>query len=336
MTKTLTTLLLASLATTALAEPGVITFKGKPGLPGSGKKVVLLGGDEEYRSEEANPQLAKILSQHHGFDCVVTFSVDPETGHVDVNNQTSTPGLQHLDDADLCIMFWRFRNPDAKASKHLDAYVKAGKPIIGLRTSTHGIRVGGDHPFSEWSFNSNKEGWKGGFGQQILGDTWINHHGHHKREATRGVIRDENKNHPILRGVDDMFGPTDVYGIRNLPDSATVLVDGQVIAGMKPEDPPVEGKKNDPMQPVIWLKDYQVPGGKKGVASCNTFFSSMEMLSEDIRRVTVNTVYFLTGLEGKITGDLDVSFVGKYEPTMYGFTKGEFWKEKALDPKSLK
>ena len=43
-----------------------------------GKHVVLISGDEEYRSEEALPMLGKILSQRHGFKCTVLFSVDPD------------------------------------------------------------------------------------------------------------------------------------------------------------------------------------------------------------------------------------------------------------------
>ena len=41
-----------------------------------GKHVVLIAGDEEYRSEEAMPQLGKILAVHHGFKCTVLFSID--------------------------------------------------------------------------------------------------------------------------------------------------------------------------------------------------------------------------------------------------------------------
>lgn len=37
-----------------------ITYAAKAG-PGGGRHVVLLAGDEEYRSEEALPMLAKIL-----------------------------------------------------------------------------------------------------------------------------------------------------------------------------------------------------------------------------------------------------------------------------------
>ena len=49
-----------------------ITYPVRPG-PGSGKRVVFISGDEEYRSEEALPMLAKILAQRHGFTSTVLF-----------------------------------------------------------------------------------------------------------------------------------------------------------------------------------------------------------------------------------------------------------------------
>ena len=73
-----------------------LEFKGTDG-PGAGKHIVLVSGDEEYRSEEALPMMAKILSTHHGFDCTVLFAIDPETGEIDPEHQTNIPGLDALD-----------------------------------------------------------------------------------------------------------------------------------------------------------------------------------------------------------------------------------------------
>src|SRR5262245_12900683 len=75
-----------------------IEFPGGTG-PGAGKHIVLLSGDEEYRSEEALPMLARILSERHGFRTTVLFAVDPETGDVDPNNKASLPGAEALDSA---------------------------------------------------------------------------------------------------------------------------------------------------------------------------------------------------------------------------------------------
>src|ERR1035437_3554388 len=69
--------LLSSAAWGAVDEQNRLVFEGRDG-PGKGKVVVFLTGDEEYRSEEGLPMLAKILSQRHGFTCYVLFSLDPD------------------------------------------------------------------------------------------------------------------------------------------------------------------------------------------------------------------------------------------------------------------
>ena len=74
-----------------------------------GKKVVLISGDEEYRSEESCPMLGKILSQRHGFDCVVLFTYDKNWKYIDPNNHVNMAGVEELKDADLMIIGTRFR-----------------------------------------------------------------------------------------------------------------------------------------------------------------------------------------------------------------------------------
>jgi hypothetical protein len=77
-----------------------VRYEGGEG-PGQGKHVVLVSGDEEYRSEEALPMLGKILAVRHGFTCTVLFPIDPETGLIEPDHQTNIPGLEQLEDADL-------------------------------------------------------------------------------------------------------------------------------------------------------------------------------------------------------------------------------------------
>jgi len=318
-------LLLFGLTTLVSAEPNMIQLKGEAG-PGKGKHIVLISGDEEYRSEEALPMLAHILSRHHGFDCTVLFSINPEDGTIDPTNQTNIPGFEHLKSADLCILFTRFREIPDDQMKHFVEYLESGKPIIGIRTATHAFHYSRDtdSPYANYGWQSKD--WKGGFGQQVLGETWINHHGRHKKESTRGVIVPEQADHPILRGVDDIWGPTDVYGVVNLTDDAKVLMRGQVLEGMKPDDQPVAGEKNAPMMPLVWLKPYQVEGGQWGRAFTTTFGSAIDFQSEDGRRLIVNAAFFLLGLEDAIKSDLNVETVGEYDPSFYGF--GEYRKGK--------
>lgn len=295
-----------------------VTYPGGDG-PGAGRKVVLVAGDEEYRSEEAMPMLGKLLSVRHGFECVVLFSIDPETGAIDPEEQTNIPGLEALGDADLMVIATRFRELRDDQMKHIVDYVESGRPIVGLRTATHAFSYqrNPDSPYAHWSFRS--ESWPGGFGQQVLGDTWINHHGRHGRESTRGVVAQAAADHPILRGVDDVWGPTDVYGLRNLGDDANVLLLGAVLAGMSPDDPPVEGEKNDPMVPIAWTRSYTGAGGKAARVFTTTMGSSTDFESEGLRRLLVNAVYWGLGMEERIPERSDARVVGEYEPTDFGF-----------------
>src|SRR5687767_609907 len=153
-----------------------IVFDGGEG-PGRGKHIVLVSGDEEYRSEEALPQLAKILSKHHGFKCTVLFAIDSKTGVVNPNQKDNIPGLESLATADLMVIFTRFRDLPDEQMKHIVDYVESGRPIIGIRTATHAFDIKGNKTYSKYGW-TNKE-WDGGFGRQVLGETWINHHGKH-------------------------------------------------------------------------------------------------------------------------------------------------------------
>ena len=222
-----------------------VTYEGQDG-PGNGKHVVLIAGDEEYRSEEAMPMLGKLLAERHGFTCTVLFSQNPETTEIDPTNQTNIPGMHLLEKADLVILGLRFRELPDQDMKYFDDYFKAGKPFIALRTSTHGFNYSRhkDSPYAKYSFNA-KGDWQGGFGQEVLGETWVNHHGHHGKESARGLIVKENAQHPVMIGVDDVWGPTDVYGVTHLPGDAKVLMQGQVLKGMSPDDEPNKDKKAD-------------------------------------------------------------------------------------------
>jgi hypothetical protein len=227
--------------------------------------------------------------------------------------------LEHLANADLVIMLIRFRDLPLDQMKHLEDYFKSGKPLIALRTSTHPFAIKDkESPYSKWTWNSKVPGWEGGFGQQIVGETWVAHHGIHKSEGTRVLIDgvDRDADHPILRGVDDIWAPTDVYSIKNLPVAANVLLFGQSTAGMTPEAPLMWDKS---IMPIAWTKDYSLDGGKTGKVLGSTLGSSIDFQVEDMRRLIVNASFWLLDMPETITPDLSVQIVGNYEPTMFGF-----------------
>lgn len=318
-------MLFAGLLPQASAADPWLVFEGQDG-PGRGKHIVLISGDEEYRSEEALPQLAKILAKHHGFKCTVLFAVDPADGTINPNRNDNIPGLEALRTADLAVFFLRFRNLPDEQMKEIADYVESGRPIIGLRTATHSFNIPEGKTYSRYSWKSKE--WEDGFGRQVLGETWITHHGQHGKQSTRGVPADDLRDHPILRGIDDgdIWGPTDVYGVRlPLPGDSQPLVYGQVLSGMKPGDEPVAGEQNDPMMPVAWIKTYKTAGGKTGKVFTTTMGASQDLESEGLRRLIVNACYWALGMEDAIPQKSKVDLVGEYEPTPFkfdGFVKG--------------
>ena len=305
---------------TATGPKDWVEYKGKSG-PGKGKHIVFLAGDEEYRSEEALPQLAKILSQRHGFKCTVLFSVDTN-GVINPEKGASLTNPDALDSANVIVMSLRFRHWDDHTMGHFEQAFNRGVPIIALRTSTHAFNgIPKESPFAKWNYGN-----KGGFGKQVLGETWVTHWGSHKKEATRGVIEESAKSHPVLRGVEDVFGDTDVYEAAP-PEDAKILVRGQVLKGMKPTDPPADYKKktaakteqgvNDPMMPVAWTREVKNDAGKVNKIVCTTMGSATDLQSEGMRRLVVNGVFWGLGIDVPQKANVDV--VGEFNPTMYGF-----------------
>jgi len=303
---------------TSTADDRWVVYNGHDG-PGKEMHIVLVSGDDEYRSEEALPMLGKILAVRHGFKCTVLFAIDPKNGDIVPTHQTNIPGLEALKTADMMIIALRFRELPDEQMKHIVDFTNSGKPILGLRTATHSFNYSRnkDSKYARYSFRSNDP--QGGWGRLVLGETWVSHHGQHKQESTRGVINPEFKHHPILKGATDIWGPSDVYGVRDLPKGTMVLVHGQVLKGMQPSDEPVEGKKNNPMMPLVWTRNYTGDTGKTSKILCTTMGASVDFESEGLRRLVVNACYWALGLEDKISAKSNVDYVGAYKPTFYGF-----------------
>ena len=311
-------LLFDSMALHAQRSKNWVTYDGSEG-PGKGKQIVFVSGDEEYRSEEALPMLAQIMARKYGFTCTVLFATDPKTGEIDPKNQTNINGLEHLRDADMMVIFTRFRELPDSQMKYIDEYIRSGKPVLGIRTATHAFSYTRNKksPYAKYDFHSTVKGWQDGFGRQVLGETWVDHHGKHKEEGTRGLVNglEQNKKNPILNGVNDIWTPTDVYAVRDLGD-ATVLIYGQSTSGMTAQSPVNLAKS---IMPVAWTKTYKVDNGKTGRAFATTMGSSIDLINEDFRRLLVNGCFWAMKMEAQIPAKADVGFVTEYQPGMFGY-----------------
>jgi hypothetical protein len=317
-------ILMSAAATQTTGDPW-LTFRGEEG-PGKGKNIVLIAGDQEYRSEEAMPQLARILAERHGFTCTVLFCIDPQDGTINptVNN---IPGLEKLKTADLLVLFTRFLDLPDDQMKLVLEYVESGRPMVALRTSTHSFNLS-SKTYGRYTWNSTEAGYEGGFGRRVLGETWVAHHGEHGKQGTRGVAASGQERHPILKGIEagSIFGPTDVYTVRlPLPGDSVPLVLGEVTETLEPGSKPVP-EKNNPMMPVAWTKSYTGQPGKTARVFTTTMGASQDLLYQGTRRMLVNAVYWALGLDGAIPDRANVALVGDYRPTPFRFRKNEEWK----------
>ena len=326
-------LVVALLLTSSAEQERVLTLELAPGEgPGDGRHIVFITGDEEYRSEEGMPQLARILAKHHGFRCSVLFSIDDETGEINPDVLDNIPGLEKLARADLMCIFTRFRDLPDEQMKHVVDYVESGRPIVGLRTATHAFRMKNHKTYERYSsFNRD---WPGGFGKQILGETWVAHHGGHGWQATRGIVAPGQAEHPILRGIEDgdVWDPSDVYTVRlPMADGIVPILLGQVVGGMGFDDEPAGSEvdkktgetrdKNDPMMPLAWCREMPLEEGGVRRVFTTTMGASQAFAHEGSRRLIVNACYWALGMDDQIDGKSNVGIVGTFEPTPFGFGK---------------
>ena len=267
--------------------------------------------------------LACILAERHGFRCTVLLSHDDDgTVNPERGDRLANPAA--LDTADALVLSLRFRRWDATALAKFDAALRRGVPIVALRTSTHAFAgIPKDSPQAWYNWNN-----AGGFGAKVLGETWVNHWGHHGFEGTLTRTEPAQSAHPVLRGVGPVFGDSDVYEAYP-PADATLLLRGLVLQGMDPRGPLSDKVKarsrgdkrsqpvNDPAMPVAWVREVPNPGGKPNRVLCTTLGAATDLADPNLRRLVVNGVFWGLGLE--VPAAADVEPLAPYRPSKFAF-----------------
>jgi uncharacterized protein len=246
--------------------------------------IVFVVGDEEYRSEESMPMLAKILERELNAKVTMCYSVD-EDGYIDPNRLDHIQGLEALKTADLMVLFTRFRALPDNELKYITDYAESGKPIVGFRTATHTFMYKDDkskeHMNNEWT-------------TKVLGQQWITHHGHFAdgHGALTSVSILPNAKTPILNGVK----PFDAY-------SWLYHVDGGDWKLAGDSKPFLEGKS---------LRSNHEAKGELG--------HPYDFKIESMRKLALNGIYWALGNEKKIPKNgVNADIVGEYEPNNSGF-----------------
>jgi len=284
----------------------------KAGDPSKGKKLVFVASDHEYRAEETLPALARILAVHHGFDCTVLFGLNGN-GEIEAG-ASNIPGLEALKDADGMVIFTRFLALPVEQMKHIDDYLNRAGPVVGLRTSTHGFNYKDEKdPYYKYHFRYSGKDYQGGFGHQVLGQSWVGHYGKNHQQSTRIDIIPEKKNHPILRGVSKVHVHAGGYNAEAQKDW-DILTMAQPLMTMKPDG--ADDKTKPPMASE-WTRHYKGKNGKKGRVFTSLYGASEDILNAGYRRMIINGVYWSLGLEKNIKEDSKIDFVGSYKPTTF-------------------
>jgi type 1 glutamine amidotransferase len=310
--KSLRILLTAAFATSPLHASSIV-YEGEAG-PGLGKHIVFLASDHEYRAEETCPALARILAKHYGFKCTVVFGVDKD-GFIEAGS-SRVSGLAALEKADLFFIVARFLNPPDEEMAHIEAYLERGGPVVGLRTSSHAFQIPANSKYAKYDFNSKIAGYEDGFGHQVLGNTWVGHYGENHKQGTRITTIPEQRGNVILTGVGETaFTHAGAYVGKAAPDF-TVLTTSQPLISM---DPNAEADTKKPPMPSTWTRQYAAKDGSKHRVFHSTQGASEDVLDNNYRRLILNGTLWAMGMEKQIKPDLNIAFVGPFQPNTFSF-----------------
>lgn len=288
-----------------------VVYQGEDG-PGAGKHIVFIASDHEYRSEETCPAIARILAKRYGFKCTVLFGLDDD-GNIKAGS-SRIPGMEALESADMMFLFLRFLKPDDDSMKHFEGYLNRGGPVLGLRTTTHAFN-GLKGKYEKYHFRYNNPDYRMGFGRQVLGETWAGHYGRNHKYSTRLDAVEKQAEHVVLSGVKDMHCKAGAYDANPMPDSI-VLANNQVLQTMEQGAPALEGK---PPKPAVWVRTYKSESGKEGRVFCSTQGASEDIVNDGFRRCIINGVFWCMGLEKEIKPEMEIGFVGPYNPVTFSF-----------------
>jgi len=292
-------------------NPHRVVYEGTEG-PGAGKHIVLIAGEHEYRAEEILPAMGRILAKNLGFTCSVFFTLDAD-GFIEPGS-SDIAGLEALETADLMIVGLRFQDFPGAEMQHVVDYLERGGPVLGIRTSTHAFRIA-EGPFAKYSWDYAGEEYEGGFGRQVLGETWVGHHGENHEQSSRLLPPEAQAMHPILLGVRDVHVQSAGYRADPMPGSV-ILARGQVLNGMRADSPPDPDKE---LLPVAWTRTYEAADGRQARVFATTHGASEDFLNAGFRRMLLNAALWAVGLEDSIAADSDIAFVGPYNPVVFDF-----------------
>ena len=267
----------------------LVAFSANQTIAQKSKKplVVFVAGDHEYGGEQTLPLVAAELEKNYGFRTKVIKSYPNQNAEKDI------PGLEALDEADLAVFFLRWRQLPPDQLAHIEKYMKAGKPMMAFRTTTHAFNYPKGHESADWNAFAEKA-----FGAPPGWGGKANHtHCGHECSTDVSIVASAAKN-PLLRGVEPTFHVRSwLYKVQ--PDYPAAGAEWLLMG--KAVNP---NKADFPDNPVAWTWKNTYGG--------NIFLTTMghpeDFRVESFQRLVINAIHWGAGkkIPKKWKGKMDI------------------------------
>lgn len=194
---------------------GVLLLLGPEPQAGSKKPlhVCLVSGSLEYKSDQSLAGLQKYLEANYPIRCSRAFR----------KSDDDLPGLENLDKCDVVVLFTRRLTIDGEQLDRVKRYCVAGKPIVAIRTASHG--------FEKWL----------ALDREVFGGDYKGHYGAGPLCQVAIVAKD----HPVLKGVRPFQSRGSLYKNPKLAADVNVLLEGSIPGHT---------------EPIAWTRTYK--GGR--------------------------------------------------------------------------
>jgi hypothetical protein len=258
------------------------------------RTVMFIGADDEYKSEVTIPRLAEWLAADVPgvMRAKLGFPADPATGALDVSRRDTIANIADLRYAETAVLFMRWRDLGREEWERLSSFLETGRPVVGLRTSTHMFRM----------TNPALLGMNDDVPVRVWGQKWISHAGSDTRTRVLPPASTDSK-HPILRGIEGGFTVRSwLYHVDPVAPDCTVLLWGEVVKG--------DGTIGE-RQPIVWVREgtketaQPLPG--RGRAARRMAFTTlghpMDFEQVQVRRLVEQMVLWAMGDESAIPAE---------------------------------
>lgn len=169
---------------------------GGSGVRGKKLTVCLVSGSEEYKSDISLAKLQKYLESNYNIQCTWAKA----------KGFTDLPGLENLDTCDVALFFTRRLTIKGEQLEKVKKYALSGKPIVALRTASHGFQN-----FLEMD-------------KLVFGGNYKNHY----KDGPVCQIKFVDKDHPILKGVKPFSSVGSLYKNPDIAKDTHLLLTGSI------------------------------------------------------------------------------------------------------------